>query len=346
VTQQVKDSLSGSVGDIPERFVPGEMRGKLIEAEHLSRYRWASRFVNGRRVLDAGCGMAYGSAMMAEAGGSVVGVDIAEPVIEAARASLAVDVELVVGDVARLDFGDGEFEAVVCFETIEHVEDPFAVLDELARVLTKDGLLVLSSPNRSAYPPGNPHHLKEFLPDELRKALKERFTDVELVRQHNWLAATILPDAAYAASDGEPLPEAELWKLAAREPGTEMYTLALASNAGLPASPPFVTLADPVEVRRWLEYFDQQQRQLDAQHAKIVEFEAMVEERARLRWALEQAEVRAARMLELEQIAEELQGFRARAERAERVRQDVMSSLSWRITAPLRAVKRLGRPRR
>ena len=78
--------LAGMQSGFPERFAPGDMRGELIEAEHLARYSWAAGLARGKRVLDAGCGTAYGSRMLAEGGAQeVVGIDIAAEVLEAVR---------------------------------------------------------------------------------------------------------------------------------------------------------------------------------------------------------------------------------------------------------------------
>ena len=82
----VESDLANRRDNVPERFIPELMRGETMEAEHLGRYHWAEGFASDRRVPDAGCGAGYGSAMLAEAGArSVVGVDIAAAVLEAAR---------------------------------------------------------------------------------------------------------------------------------------------------------------------------------------------------------------------------------------------------------------------
>ena len=174
-------SLSGSENGVPEQFVPAEMAGELVAAEHLARYGWAGHLVKDRRVLDAGCGVGYGSTMLSDAGArEVTGVDVAESVLEVARQGAPQNVRFEVADVASLPYAADSFEAVVCFEVIEHVDDRNRVLDELRRVLAPDGLLIISSPNRDRYVPGNPHHRHEYTPRELREALEARFPAVAL----------------------------------------------------------------------------------------------------------------------------------------------------------------------
>src|ERR1700731_1562788 len=151
-------SSSAVPSDVPERFDPSTMHGEIIEAEHLARYRGAAPLAVGRRVLDAGCGVAYGAAMLAAAGAvEVIGVDRESDVLDSARPQMPRNVRLETADVSALPYEDGSFDLVVCFEGIEHVDHPSRGLDELRRVLATDGLLVRSSPNRDVYPPGNPH---------------------------------------------------------------------------------------------------------------------------------------------------------------------------------------------
>ena len=343
--------LTNRVDGVPERFDPATMRGELTEAEHLVRYAWAARLAPGRRVLDAGCGLGYGARMLRRAGAAeVVGVDIAEAVVEAAGAQEEGGLRFTTGDVGDLDFEDGRFGLVVCFEVIEHVQDQRRVIAELVRVLAPDGILVVSSPNRAAYVPGNPHHVHEYLPDELHAALAESVEHVSLWRQHDWICSAVLDDESFAADDLKPVRDVWVEKVAGEEPGRETYTIALGSNVPLPDPAPGAVLTGTAEVRKWLELYEQQAEILRGQHEHFQRLGDQSAELDELRRQLLSAEHALASLTQLqaerdEAIAErddaqrQLSGWMARAEAGERNLRNVLTSPSWRITAPLRALK-------
>lgn len=266
---QASPDLAAAERDAPsapvERFDPDRFRGELVEAEHLVRYLWAAGAVADRKVLDAGCGMGYGCALLVERGGArrCLGVDISEEAVAEARSAHGGDerLEFEVGDVTALALPDSSVDVVTCFETIEHVPGDAQpkLLAELARVLRPSGMLLISSPNREQYPPGNPHHLRELTADELRALLTERFAHVVLVRQHNWLASAILDDETFAASDLD-RPEIGTGKLRGRAPGAELYTLAVCSEEPVSVPPSRTLLTHGLEVRRWIEEIELHKR--------------------------------------------------------------------------------------
>jgi O-antigen biosynthesis protein len=346
----VPTDLAGTQEGIPERFVPDEMRGELIEAEHVARYRWAATIATGRRVLDAGCGTAYGTAMLADAGArEVVGVDIAEGVLASVRPDMPESVRLESGDLRELAYEGASFDLIVCFEVIEHFEDPFPVLDELTRVLAPDGVLLVSSPNRDVYPPVNPHHHHEFRPDELAAALGKRLRNVRLMRQHAYLAAAILSEERFVASTEEQLEGVRLYKLVEGGSDREIFTLALAGNGELPDMPTLAMLTSDLDTRRWFSLAEEQQRALLAHRQYILELEERIGDRDELQRRLIDAEQRLVQVPELElrlqQTLSDAEDLSARLEGTERVLGDVLGSVSWRITEPLRAAKRMVRGR-
>ena len=169
----------------PERIVPDETEPGIV-ALHLKRYEFARPYCVGKRVLDAGCGVGYGSAFLGEAAASVVGVDVSGEAIDYARARYGGEnVEFAVGDLQRLEHGDAAFDAVVAFEVIEHLSHPERFVAEAGRVLKPDGVLVVSTPraDRGHDLPDNPFHEREFAPDEFEGLLRESFGHVDVYGQ-------------------------------------------------------------------------------------------------------------------------------------------------------------------
>jgi SAM-dependent methyltransferase len=333
----------------PGRFVPHEMRGSLVEAEHLARYLWAMRFAEGRRVLDAGCGMAYGAAMLSEAGAkSVVGLDIAEAVLEAARTSVPSDVELVTGDVRELPFASGAFDLVVCFEVIEHIHEQECALGEFRRVLASDGLLLLSSPNRDVYMPGNPHHVHELTPQELETLLMRHFDAARLVRQHAFVASAVLKDDSLRSDHRRAISDQAVYKIADSEPGEETYTLAIAGNrSALMDGTDLMVVTAPIEVRRWYELFREQQAELERYAAALDDVDRRLNEREELLERLAEAEDELAKFAPLQRrlaLADaERRDANRELEAALAARRRVEESRSWRLTSPLRRAAALMR---
>lgn len=350
---------AGTKAGISERFAPDQDGGRLIEVEHVARYRWAAQVATGRSVLDAGCGTAYGTALLAEGGAAeVIGVDIAEAVLEAMAPEMPENATLRTGDLRRLEFDDDRFDLIVCFEVIEHFQEPLVVLDELTRVLGDSGVLLISSPNRGVYPEGNPHHFHEFTASELHDALSSRFANVRLIRQNDYIVSAILSDTDYAQDAARPLTDVELRKLVGGQPGDELYTLAIAGNGLLPDFRQLAALTGPFELKEWMSATQTQDEAIRDRDLTIDELRQRLAERDRIAQLLTEAEQRAAgipglhqRISELEQeLTAERDAHRAtrdhaehldaRLMRSERVLRDVFGSPSWQVTRPLRYAKR------
>jgi SAM-dependent methyltransferase len=334
-----------------EGFGSAEMHGQFVEAEHMARYWWATAFCQGRRVLDVGCGVGYGAGLLKRAGATeVVTIHQSQAVVEVARQGVPDGVICEVADVRSLPYKDDFFDLIVCFETIEHALERNLALDQLARVLRPDGLLLMSSPNRFHYGPGNSNRHHEYGPSQLGAALESRFPAVRSVSQYAMLASVVgLP--------GElSLNGARVKRLV--EPGDEdeICTLAMAGNE-LPVCPPTVALTQFLEIRQWLERFQAQERVLKEQATELQGLEALRRERLETLELLAQREQALAEMPALRErltAAEEeldplrekaldLQGRLEEMTRAAKVVDSMRTSMSWRITKPLRWLKRLRR---
>jgi ubiquinone/menaquinone biosynthesis C-methylase UbiE len=113
-------------------------------------------------LLDVGCGPGTITADVAMrlSGGSAVGVDLAESVVEAARAAHAdvANLSFEVGDAYDLSFEDGAFDVVYAHQVLQHLSEPVRALEEMRRVLRPGGLLAVRDADYGAFAwfPGEP----------------------------------------------------------------------------------------------------------------------------------------------------------------------------------------------
>jgi 2-polyprenyl-3-methyl-5-hydroxy-6-metoxy-1,4-benzoquinol methylase len=170
----------------PERIVPDETEPGIV-AIHLKRYEFARPLCSGKDVLDAACGVGYGTAYLAESARRAVGVDVDGDAIAYARERYArANVEFVQQDLAELDFPDASFDVVCSFETIEHLGGPEAFLAHAARLLRPEGVFVVSTPRaeETTSTPENPFHTVELSLADFEALLGRFFGAVEIYGQH------------------------------------------------------------------------------------------------------------------------------------------------------------------
>ena len=148
--------------------------------EHLIRYD----FVKGdleKIVLDIGCGSGHGSNTLSKKFKTVHGVDISEEAIQYAKKNWQQpNIEFSTGDSLNIPFPENTFDVVVAFEVFEHLTDWGKFLSEIKRVLKPNGLVYISTPNKTLYSPGtikpiNPHHVFEMTIPEFKSALLNYF---------------------------------------------------------------------------------------------------------------------------------------------------------------------------
>jgi SAM-dependent methyltransferase len=151
--------------------------------EHLLRYEFSLPYVEGKRVLDIGCGARRGPFLLAQKARLVIGTDASQQAVqEAAKIWKNHHLFYTVVDAHLPCFHPNVFDAITCFEVIEHLPEPSATLSAIAMLLKPDGLFILSTPNRIRTQnkgKTNPHHVQEFSKDELESLLSSYFSTLE-----------------------------------------------------------------------------------------------------------------------------------------------------------------------
>jgi SAM-dependent methyltransferase len=186
-----------------ERVIPGHVNQDLWN-EHYSRYAFAARFAAGRDVLDVGCGAGYGTAELARGARAVTGLDLAADAGNYAQSRYGLhSVQFVRGSAASLPFRAGEFQLVTAFEVIEHLSEWRQAIQEAARVLTADGVFLVSTPNTLDYADSrkiegpNPYHHHEFEFEEFGTALAETFPHATVLLQNRTECQLFYPHKSF-----------------------------------------------------------------------------------------------------------------------------------------------------
>ncbi len=206
-----------------ERFVP-DRDGPDLAYEHLHRYVLAAEAVRGLKVLDLAAGSGYGARLLESSASRVVSVDLE-------RLGLSVEHGGVQADAMRLPFRDASFDAVVCFEAIEHVSDPERLIAEVRRVLREPAIFIVSTPDREIYTDRagheNPFHIAEMTRAEFESRLRAQFRHVQVFGQGLWAGSwmTALPRGGGARALGERT-------VAAVGPGEEAHAFARRRSDG------------------------------------------------------------------------------------------------------------------
>lgn len=141
-----------------------------VRPDHLARYRWVAERLAGLRVIDAACGCGYGSAVLADAGCLVIGLDnSAEAIVFAQDNWKRPGARFAVADLMQV--GLPAAEAVVSFETIEHLKRPKRFLRAALRAAS---ILICSVPNERVVPFGefsNRFHYRHYTQEQLESRL-------------------------------------------------------------------------------------------------------------------------------------------------------------------------------
>jgi SAM-dependent methyltransferase len=195
-----------------------------VPLERFHRYSYVAELLKGKRVLDLAIQEGYGTRLLSETAKTVVGLDVDETVVQQAARRLKRDnLQFLAGSGLNIPISrDQTFDAVVCFDAIEEATSLQRLLDEVKRVLTPEGLFVISAPNDGATE--SPFNAKAFSRDELHQFLESRFEHVQLLQQVIYANSIIQSDSPSPNGSGHGKTEPQ-------------YLLAIASDAPVPLFP-------------------------------------------------------------------------------------------------------------
>ena len=142
----------------------------------------------GDKLIDIACGISFLPFFAAERLGciEVYAVDFADEFIKIMQqisqtAIYGKKVKYVVGETTNLPFEDSTFDCAVLGEVLEHSEDPSAVITEAARVLKKNGLVAISTPNSETKETHkDKQHIWGFVPEDIKELISKEFDMLRL----------------------------------------------------------------------------------------------------------------------------------------------------------------------
>ena len=155
---------------------------KIDIGKHLTRYDFANLFIkNNTKVLDAACGVGYGTSILSQKAKSIIGIDYSKAAIKFATQNYKnKKIKFIETNILKYK-PKNRFDAIVSLETLEHINrvDGVNWIKKCYNMLKKNGIFVCSSPLlrvRNGKPfITNPHHLHEMKRAELEQILKSTF---------------------------------------------------------------------------------------------------------------------------------------------------------------------------
>lgn len=182
-----------------ERTLPDVPEENYWYRRHLVVYEWIAARIDRRgpslvagapagtrpKVVDLACGEGYGTAVLSSTASEAVGVDANPEAYEHARLRYTDERTRFVRTL--VETFDEPCDVLVFLQTIEHVQDPDAILERFKSLIGRGGEAYVSTPNLlTLAPPGaekseNPWHVKEYRAAEYRELLERHFGHVEIL---------------------------------------------------------------------------------------------------------------------------------------------------------------------
>lgn len=169
----------------------------LLHVHHVKTYDFIAPFCKNKRVLDIGCFIGYGETRIYPQANEIIAIDSDSNAIKFARKNRKFrNVKFKNVDARKLPFSNETFDIIIASQVIEHIypDEVSNFLEEAKRVLRKEGLFFIVTPNRRFrllpfQKPFNSEHYQEFTAKSLSKTLKTNFNNVQIkgIRATEWI---------------------------------------------------------------------------------------------------------------------------------------------------------------
>lgn len=145
-------------------------------ADHYERYDFAKNYCKDKNVLDVASWSGYWSFALSHVAKQVYWLDVSSDAITYCKEHIKnKNLTFVLWDGKKIPFDDNTFDIVVSFETIEHIIDYDNFLKEIKRVLKKNWILLISTPNFKWEIVKNKYHVSNFTTESFVIAVKKHF---------------------------------------------------------------------------------------------------------------------------------------------------------------------------
>ncbi len=157
-----------------------------IDGINLARYNFALKYSKGKTLIEFGCGSGYGANYLAGKGvDNIIAYDAEKRATDFAILTYKLpNIQFICKKIEDID-DNYKYDVALNFEVIEHLKDPDIFLKLVKKKLKRNGIFVISTPNRvfSSYDgdkPTNPYHVKEYMLNEFKLLLQKYFKTVKV----------------------------------------------------------------------------------------------------------------------------------------------------------------------
>ncbi len=310
--------------------------------------QWMVPMLAGRRVLDASLPAGLVSDLLSDCGVEVLCFTPRRAMADILTQRFGPAVDVYCSEFGSIPLPDRSIDCAICFDPDLGAVDVGGFVEELGRIVTDDGLIAVSSPGRAS---GGNGYQDAMTTADLEAALVGHFEHVSSIRQTFCIVSRLGTSVSGAIAGAFP---------DTNDPAsfsTASDAFVLASRRALPDLSAARTVARPIELAKYEDLLDESLRLARSAQSRAEVAERANDEREYLIEELYRAEqyvagafdVRTRQESLLALATEELTTLRAELkacrEAGDNARQSVLDmkqSTSWRVTAPLRFVKRVG----